>query len=139
VTDYVNPDRGKRPLHPGFVAIGATLLSAVFVTDFVYWQTLLFQWANFSGWLLMAGLIFAGMAGIAFVADLISKRLVAVSWPRFVGLTVAALLGLLNAFVHSRDAYTTVVPEGIILSAIVALILIVIGFGGWNLASDRRI
>jgi uncharacterized membrane protein len=37
---------------------------------------------------------------------------------------VAWLLALLNAFVHSRDGWTAVSPEGIILSGIVALLML---------------
>jgi len=135
---YVDAVRGRRRLfHPGLVAMGAILLIAVFATDFVYWRTLLFQWNNFSSWLLMAGLIFAALAAIAFVVDLATHRLAGVAWLRFLGLAVAALLSVLNALVHSRDAYTAVVPEGIVLSAVVAALLIAVGFGGWTLEAAR--
>jgi len=128
----------RRLMHPGLVAAGSTLLIATFASDFLYWQTLLFQWNNVSEWLLATGLILAALAAIAFVIDLVLKRVERIARLRFAGLTVAALLGLLNAFVHSRDAYTAVVPEGIILSAIVAIILLVVGVsGGWSLASRR--
>ena len=109
----------------------------MFLTDLLYWRTLLFQWNNFSGWLLLAGLIVAGIAGIAFVVDLARGLVRQISWLRLLGLTAAALLSLLNAFVHSRDSYTAVVPEGIILSAIVAVILIAVGFRGWSLDTRR--
>ena len=125
-------------LHPGLIAAGAAFLIAVFVTDALYYETLLFQYDNFSGWLLAGGLLLALFGAIAFVIDLASRRVGRIAWIRVAGLTVAALLGLLNAFVHSRDAYTAVIPEGIALSAIVAVILIVVGLaGGWSLASRR--
>lgn len=128
----------RRLFHPGLVAAGATLLIATFVSDYLYWDTLLFQYNNFSGWLLAGGLVLALFAAIAFVIDLVLGRVGQVAWLRFAGLAVAALLGLLNAFVHSRDAYTAVVPQGITLSAVVALILLVVGIGGgWSLASRR--
>jgi uncharacterized membrane protein len=136
VTQGEGPERRRGLLHPGLVASSATLLIATFVSDVLYWQTLLFQWNNLSEWLLAAGLVFAGLAAIAFVIDLALRRFRKLAWLRFAGLTVAALLSLLNAFVHSRDAYTAVVPEGIILSAIVTVILILVGIaGGWSLAS----
>ena len=132
------PERRRALLHPGLIAAGATLLIAVFVSDLLYWQTLLFQYNNASGWLLAGGLVLVFLAAIAFVIDLALGRMGRVAWLRFTGLTVAALLGLLNAFVHSRDAYTAVVPEGITLSAIVTVILLVVGLGGgWSLASHR--
>ncbi len=129
------PERRPALLHPGFIGCGASLLIAVFFTDLLYWQSLLFQWNNFSAWLLLAGLIMAAFAGIAFAIDLVRKRVTKISWLRLVGLTLAALLSVLNAFVHSRDAYTAVVPEGIVLSAVVAAILVVMGAGGWALGS----
>lgn len=131
------PERRPALLHPVFIGCGASLLIAVFFTDTLYWQSLLFQWNNFSSWLLLAGLVMAALAGIAFAIDLVRRRVTGISWLRLVGLTLAALLSVLNAFVHSRDAYTAVVPEGIILSAIVAVILVVMGAGGWALGSRR--
>jgi uncharacterized membrane protein len=41
------------------------------------------------------------------------------------------VLSIINAFVHSRDAYTSVVPTGLILSSVVVLILLVTGWNGW--------
>ena len=128
----------RRLLHPGLVATGATLLIAGFVSDVVYWQTLLFQWNNVSQWLVPAGMVFALLAALAFVLDLVTRRVGRIDWLRFAGLAVAALLGLVNAFVHSRDAYTAVVPQGLALSAIVTLLLLAVGLtGGWSLASRR--
>ena len=133
-SDIAEPRRA--PFHPGLVASAATLLIATFVSDYLYWDTLLFQYNNFSGWLLAGGLIVTLLAAIAFVVDLVLGRVKRVAWLRFAALTVAALLGVLNVLVHSRDAYTAVFPEGIALSAVVSAILLVVGIGwGWSLAS----
>jgi uncharacterized membrane protein len=45
-------------------------------------------------------------------------------WPRMVGYALAILLALANAFVHSRDGYTAVVPTGLTLSALVVAVLV---------------
>lgn len=125
-------------LHPGLVGAGATLLIAAFVSDVLYWQTLLFQYDNFSGWLLAGGLALALLAAVAFVIDLAMGRVGRIAWLRFTALAVTGLLGIYNAFVHSRDAYTAVVPEGIILSSVVTVILLAVGLtGGWSLASRK--
>jgi uncharacterized membrane protein len=92
VTHGEAPERRRGLLHPGLVASSATLLIATFVSDVLYWQTLLFQWNNVSEWLLAAGLLFAGLAAIAFVIDLALRRFRKVAWLRFAGLTIAALL-----------------------------------------------
>ena len=133
-----DPLAHRRLLHPGLVGAGATLLIATLASDYLYWDTLLFQYNNFSGWLLAGGLALALLAAIAFVIDLVLGRIGRVAWLRFAGLAVAALLGVLNAFVHTRDAYTAVIPEGIVLSAVVAVLLLAVGLsGGWSLASHR--
>ncbi|RAK61297.1 hypothetical protein DJ021_16560 [Phenylobacterium hankyongense] len=125
-------------LHPRLVAPGAALLIAAFATDVIYWRTLLFQWNNFSIWLLATGLVLAALAGLALLLDVARRRIDAMAWGRFAGFTVVALLSLLNAFVHSRDAYTAVVPEGLELSALVTVILLVLGWRGWSLGSVRH-
>lgn len=124
--------------HPGLIASGATLLIAALVTDVLYWQTLLFEWNNFSAWLILAGLLLSALAALALIVDLLRRRLHRIAWWRFAGLAVAVLLGVVDAFVHSRDAYTAVVPEGIILSAVVAVLLLAVGLGGgWSLESHH--
>jgi uncharacterized membrane protein len=40
------------------------------------------------------------------------------------------LLSLINAFVHSRDGYTAVVPTGLTLSGLVLVIVLLMGLMG---------
>jgi uncharacterized membrane protein len=40
---------------------------------------------------------------------------------------------LINAFVHSRDGYTAVIPTGLILSTLVVLILMFNAWTGWSM------
>jgi len=125
-------------MHPRLIAPGAALLIAALATDVVYWRTLLAQWDNFSIWLIAAGLVLAGAAAFALVVDMALGRIGPIAWGRFAGFALAALLSLLNAFVHSRDAYTAVVPNGLQLSALVAVILLVLGWRGWSLQAVPR-
>ncbi|PIK73709.1 hypothetical protein CS379_06895, partial [Methylobacterium frigidaeris] len=46
---------------------------------------------------------------------------------------------LVNAFVHSRDGWTSVVPTGLILSGLVVLILCVTGWLGWAMVYRHRV
>ena len=50
-----------------------------------------------------------------------------------VGNVIALVLSIFNAFIHSRDAYTSVVPTGLILSALVVAILAITGWNGWTM------
>jgi uncharacterized membrane protein len=124
-----------RPLHPRLIGAGAVLLIAAFATDVAYAKTLLFQWDNFSIWLLTGGLLLAAFAALALVLDIASHRIAAIDWLKFSGFAAAVLLSLLNAFVHSRDAYTAVVPEGLALSALVSAILVIVGWHGWSVGA----
>jgi len=134
-----NSEKNIEPLtHPVLVSSAAALLIGTLATDVFYCQTLLFQWNNFSIWLLTAGLILAAIAGLALLFDVASKRLPVIAWDRFIGFTAAALISLLNAFVHSRDAYTAVVPDGFVLSAVTAVILVFLGRRGWSLRAGPR-
>ena len=125
----------SRPLHPRLIGCGAALLIAALVTDFTYVNSLLFQWENFSIWLLTGGLVLAAFAGLAIAFDIASHRISGIDWLRFSGLLVAALLSLLNALVHSRDAYTAVAPQGLELSALVSAILVIVGWRGWSVGA----
>jgi uncharacterized membrane protein len=124
-------------LHPLLIAPASALLIAAFATDLLYWRSLLSQWETFSIWLLTAGLMLAALSGLALFADVVRRRSLAIDWWRFAALTAAALLSLLNAFVHSRDGYTAVVPQGLVLSAIVTVLLLVTGRRGWSLLAAR--
>jgi uncharacterized membrane protein len=109
------------------------------VTDIVYWRSADVMWETFSDWLVTVGMIMAGFAIIAFLIDLVGgKRIRTLGWPHAVGYVLAFLLSLLNAFVHSRDGYTAIVPTGLTLSALVVIILLVTGWVGSALADRDR-
>ena len=129
----------RSPVHPRFVGFGATLLIGAFATDVAYCVSDLFQWENFSAWLITAGLASAAAGAAALIFDALRHRIRKIDWPRFLGFSAAALLSILNAFVHSRDAYTAVVPQGVILSGIVTTVLLVLGWWrGWSVAKSSH-
>jgi uncharacterized membrane protein len=109
------------------------------VTDLAYWRTLDVLWERFSIWLIAAGLIVAGLAVIAGVIDLaVGRRIRTLAWPHAVGYALALALSLINAFIHSRDGYTAVVPTGLMLSGLVVVILLVTGWMGSALVYRHR-
>ena len=118
-----------RPIHKMLVSFSAAYFAGALVTDLVYWQIPDVLWERFSIWLILAGLIMAGLAVIAYVIDIAGGRQIDTpAWPRVVGYALAVLLSLMNAFVHSRDGYTAVVPTGLMLSGLVVVILLVTGW-----------
>ena len=131
-----------KPIHPALMHFSVACLIGALITDVTYWRTAEMMWANFSAWLLTAGLVLGVLAAIAALIDLVLGRLVGINRPTWVsvlGFIVALALSFLNALVHSRDAWTSVVPMGLGLSAIVVVILVASGWIGRVLLNRRYV
>ena len=120
-------------LHALLGALPIAYFLLAFLMDVTYVRSTYFIWPIFSIWLIVAGLVAGGLAVLIGIFDWLasrrSTRARGSGWHML--LTLAALLlGLLNAFVHSRDGWTAVVPGGIILSGVTTLLLIVAAFLG---------
>src|SRR4051794_4611938 len=124
-------------LHPFFISLGGTLLMAALFTDFMYSSNALMQWSNFSGWLIVGGLVLALLSAILLLAEVVLGRAGTIRWLDFILLAAAAVLSIVNVLVHTRDAWTSVVSTGITLSAIVTVLLLVVGIRGWTVAAPR--
>ncbi len=124
------------PIHPMLVPIPIVCFVGALVTDVIYWVTAEMMWANFSAWLLVVGVIFGVIAAIAGLADFLGNRLIRAqtpAWPHLLGNAAVLVLAFFNALIHTRDAWTSVVPTGLILSAVTVLILPVTGWLGWTM------
>jgi uncharacterized membrane protein len=122
---------GSYLIYPAFAPFPFAFFLGAFVTDLVYWRAPDAMWETFSVWLISAGLVVAAFSVIAGVIDLVSRRRRIVMrsiWPHVPAIATAFLLALINAFVHSRDGYTAVVPTGLLLSGLVVIILL---FAAW--------
>jgi uncharacterized membrane protein len=109
---------------------------ATLVTDIAYWRTAAMLWADISAWLLLIGLIFSFFAAAAGLIDFFGDRRIRelrAAWIHGLGNIAALVLSIFNALIHTRDAYTSVVPSGLILSSLVVAILLVTGWNGWTL------
>jgi uncharacterized membrane protein len=107
------------------------------VTDYAYLKSGTLQYQYFSTWLIVAALVTGGFAVLAGIIDWITGPKGSRGFGWHFGLTILALLlGLLNAFVHSRDGWVAVVPQGILLSLATVIVLYAGGFIGAMI--DRR-
>jgi len=91
------------------------------------------QWLNFSCWLLVAGLAFGAVAALLMIIDLIRLPLLRSPWGGgALGLLVVTLvLEFINSLIHARDGWTAVVPTGLTLSAISAILILSYGWA-WH-------
>jgi uncharacterized membrane protein len=130
------------PIHAMLVPFPIVCFVGAFVTDLAYWYTEDGSWETFSVWLLTAGLIVAALAVIAGAIVFFANpgiRALRPAWLHAVGNAVALILAIINAFVHSRDGYTAVVPTGLILSGLVVLILAFTNWMGGALVYRHRV
>ncbi|PLR41793.1 hypothetical protein CYR55_02930 [Chimaeribacter californicus] len=99
--------------------------TAAWIFDILYAKTYDIFWTQAASWLITLGLL------LAIIPRLINLVQVWVghAYPQgspvkvhFWANALAIVLAIVNAFIHSRDAYA-VVPEGVILSTLVVLLL----------------
>lgn len=110
------------PLHAVLLAGTVPLFLGALFSDLAYFQSYQIQWANFSSWLIVGGLFFAGFALIFAIVDLCraSRRAPGIGLYALV-LLATWIAGFLNALMHARDAWATM-PGGLILSVITTLL-----------------
>jgi uncharacterized membrane protein len=109
----------RHPIHPMLVPIPIVCFIGALVTDIVYTVSAEMMWANFSAWFLMIGFIFGVLAAIAGLTDFLGNRLIraqAPAWPHMIGNLGVLILAFFNVLIHTRDAWTSVVPVGGTLS-----------------------
>ncbi len=129
-------------IHGLLLSFPVALFTSALATDIAYLKSPEIQWTNFSAWLIAGALVFGGLvialALVEAVIDWRSSR----RRPRFiyVGLLVATwVLGLINAFKHSQDGWSSVGALGVTLSLLCTLLVLAAGFlafSGWT--TDRE-
>jgi uncharacterized membrane protein len=130
------------PIHPMLTPFPIVCFTGALLTDIVYWRTADMLWADMSAWFLTIGLIISIFVVIAGLTDFLGDRRIRAlpqAWIHAIGNATALILAIFNALVHTRDAWTSVVPTGLILSALTVLILLVTGWNGWDMVYRRRV
>lgn len=124
----------SHPFHPMLVPMPIVCFIGALVTDIAYALTAEMMWTDISAWLLLVGLVFGVLAAIAGLTDFLGNRRIrsqSPAWPHMIGNLVVLVLAFFNVLVHSRDAWTSVMPTGLILSIVTVLILPITGWLGW--------
>lgn len=119
--------RAGFPVRTLFVPFPFVCFTLALATDITYWRTSFLMWHNFSAWLLFAGLVFGGLGVIAGLFDMLrrSTRIWGPGWIATICYLVVLALAVLNSFIHAGDGWTAIVPNGLTVSAVTVLLIIV--------------
>ncbi len=137
-TTFDRPYRVPHPLHISLVVSTVPLFLGALLSDLAYGSTFQVQWKNFASWLIVGGLVLAGLALLWAVVDALRADNRADQRRRWLHpfLVLATfVIGFINALVHARDGWSSM-PAGAVLSFI-ALALAVAAV--WSAFSGRRV
>lgn len=130
------------PLHPLIVTFPIAFLTGAFGTDVGYWLTGDSFWARASIWLIMAGFVAGLVAAATGMMDFLKIDRVkkhSAGWIHAVGNIAALLLTLFNWIHRAGNVEGGVLPLGLIISMIVALLLAVTGWYGAELIYRHKV
>lgn len=123
-------ERAPHPLHAILLGFPITLFSSALLSDIVYLRTAEIQWTNFSAWLIAGALVFGGMVLAWALVSLVLGWRGTERLPRILYAGVLAvmwILGLINAFKHSQDGWSSVGAFGLVLSILCTLLALAAG------------
>lgn len=112
-------------------AVPAVCFTGALLTDIAYANSPDMQWTNFSAWLLAVGMVFAVIATVSAIIAYIAGPRTSPSlgnWLFAGSIALILVTAMINNLVHSRDAWTSVVPTGLTLSALTVILMIAAAF-----------
>lgn len=139
ISDPVTRSSGH-PVLRLLAAFPIACFTCALLTDIAYVQTANVMWTDFSAWLLaigMAGGVVAAVTGLLSLMTNRRGRTQRFNWSVALGSVVVLVIALFNNFVHSRDAWTSVMPTGLALSVATVLAVLVTAWLAAN-AGRRR-
>ncbi|HUD28069.1 MAG TPA: DUF2231 domain-containing protein [Novosphingobium sp.] len=124
------------PLHAMLLAFPVALFPGTLLADVTYLNSSEMQWSNFAAWLNAGALLFGAPALLWAVIS-------AVRGPgrRAYALLLAAtwIAGLVNAFQHSRDGWSSVGTTGLALSILSTVLVLAAGWAGYSVPRGGRL
>ncbi|HCW97919.1 MULTISPECIES: DUF2231 domain-containing protein [Pantoea] len=96
---------------------------AAWIFDIIYLNSFVVEWTHAASWLIAIGLVIAIVPRLIALIDLFRGSSRAEKVHFWITL-LAIALAIVNAFVHSRDAYA-VVPSGVTLSTLVVALMLI--------------
>ena len=128
------------PIHPMLIPFPIACFVLTLLSDIALWRTAHEFWATASLWLLGIGLIFAALAAVAGLIDVVSDdqiRGMKDAWLHAGGNVLAVVIELYNWYMRLEGG--AAIPTGLVLSLIVVLILLFTGWKGWEMVYRHKV
>lgn len=118
----------RHPLYALFLPVPVVCFLGALLTDITYAKSggsLI--WLAFSTWLLLFGLLFGAIAALVLLIDFIRSPAMRASagWAHLLFLYAALIIELFSVFIHERDGWTAVVPIGLTMSIVGAVLILI--------------
>lgn len=122
------------PLEGILLAFPVALFPGALAADVTYLNSSEMQWSNFAAWLIAGALLFTGLSLAWALA-----RTRHAGWRWLAGvLGVLFVIGLINAFQHSHDGWSSVGTSGLVLSLISTILALAAGWIGYTVPKEWR-
>jgi len=130
------------PTHAALVSFPIAFLNGALVSVVLFWQLGDPFWARASFYLIGAGIVMALLAALAGFTDFLGDRRIRAlghAWQHMIGNLVAVALAVVNLLTRWQDVAASIVPTGLVLSALVAALLAFTGWRGGDLVFRHRV
>lgn len=130
------------PVHAILLAFPVALYPSALLADIAYLQTAVIQWTNFAQWLIAGADLFAGLVLAWAIGSLFFGRARHARGRGLLYLGVVAVMfvaGVINAFQHSKDGWSSVGTAGLLLSIVCTVLALVAAFLAHSRATVREI
>jgi uncharacterized membrane protein len=149
-TEALNHTRGVpstaaiagHPIHPALVVFPIGLLVGAFGADLGFWWTDDSFWARASLWLTGTGMALGAVAAVAGLVDFLTidrARVHRAGWVHTLSAGLVLVLAAASWLLRLGNPVAAVLPWGLVLSAINAGLLVVVGWVGGELAYRHMI
>jgi uncharacterized membrane protein len=121
----------RHPLHPMAVVFPTAFLTATVASDAAFWWQADPFWAQVSFWLSASGFVAGVLAALLGFAEFLLVREVRnrlAGWTHMLVAVMALALAGANVQLRLADPVAAVLPWGIVLSAVMA---VMVGMAGW--------
>lgn len=131
------PTPAPLPLHAILLGFPPALFLSGLAADIAFLQTSQMQWSNFAAWLIVGAMVFSAILLLWGVIEVLWRRTARVLIVLGLLLLVNGL-GLVNAFQHSRDGWSSVGTVGLALSILTSLAAIAAAWARFAMPRARR-